>query len=206
MGKLFNRAKAVTATTGTGTITLGAAFSNAFCTFAEAGVANADKVTYVIEDGTDFEIGIGTYTSAGTTLSRDTVRISKIAGTAGTSKISLSGTANVYLSPSKEDLSEVIQTLTDGATINWDMGNSRIAQVTIAGNRTIAAPTTMLAGSALLIVNQDATGSRTLTWNAVFKWPGGVAPTLSTAANAKDVFSFVLDGTNLYGSYMNGLA
>src|SRR5262245_33617092 len=170
MPKLFNRAKVNTATTGTGTITLGVAFSNAFCTFAEAGVANADKVTYVIEDGNDFEIGIGTYTSAGTTLSRDTVRLSKIAGTAGTSKISLSGTAVAYLSPSKEDLSEVIQTLTDGATINWDMGNSRIAQVTIAGNRTIAAPTTMLAGSALLIVNQDATGSRTLTWNSVFKW------------------------------------
>jgi hypothetical protein len=206
MPKLFNRAKVNTATTGAGTMALGAAFTNAFCTFAEAGVINNDIVTYVIEDGNDFEIGIGTYTAAGTTLSRDTVRLSKIAGTAGTSKINLSGTAAVYLSPSKEDLSESNQTLTDGATINWSMANSRLATVTLGGNRTLSAPTNMLPGSAILFVRQDATGSRTLTWNSVFKWPGGVAPSLSTAANATDVFSFVLDGTNLYGTYMNGLA
>jgi len=206
MPKLFNRAKVNTATTGTGTVTLGAAFSNAFCTFAESGVANGDIVTYVIEDANDFEIGIGTYTSVGTTLSRDTVRLSKIAGAAGTSKINLSGTALVYLSPSKEDMTESNQTLTDGVTINWSMVNSRLATVTLGGNRTMAAPTNMLPGSAILLVKQDATGGRTLTWNAVFKWPGGVAPTLSAAANATDVFSFVLDGTNLYGTYMNGLA
>lgn len=104
MAKLFNRAKVNTATAGTGTMTLGAAVSNAFCTFAEAGVANSDVVAYVIEDGTNFEIGIGTYTSAGTTLSRDTVRLSKIGGTSGTTKLTLSGSAVVYLCPAKEDL------------------------------------------------------------------------------------------------------
>lgn len=111
MAKLFNRARMTTATTGTGTITLGAAVSNAFLTFAEAGVANADVVAYCIEDGTDFESGIGTYTSAGTTLSRTTVRNSKIGGTAGTSKINLSGTATVFLSPAKEDLLSISETV-----------------------------------------------------------------------------------------------
>lgn len=206
MAKLFNRARVNTSTVGAGTITLGAAFSNAFCTFAEAGVANGDIVTYVIEDGADFEIGIGTYTSVGPTLSRDTVRLSKIGGTAGASKINLSGSAVVYIAPSQEDITEVIQTLTDGVTINWSMANSRMAQVTLGGNRTMAAPTNMLPGSAILFVKQDATGGRTLTWNSAFKWPGGVAPALSSAANAVDVFSFVLDGTNLYGTYMMGLA
>lgn len=207
MPKVFNRVKmTVSGTPGTGTITLGTAVSNAFCTFAEAGVSNGDKVTYVIEDGTDFEIGAGTYTTSGTTLSRDTVRISKIGGTVGTSKLNLTSAAIVFIAPGKEDVQEVVQTLTDGATISWDMLNSRMATVTLAGNRTVAAPTNMLPGSALLFVRQDATGSRTLTWNSVFKWPGGVAPALSTAANAVDVFSFVLDGTNLYGTYMNALA
>jgi len=51
-------------------------------------------------------------------------------------------------------------------------------------------------------VVQDATGSRTLTWNSVFKWPAGVAPVLTTTANARDVFSFISDGNNLYGSYL----
>jgi hypothetical protein len=101
---LANRVKVNTATTGTGTVTLGAASSNAFCTFAEAGIANGNVVSYLIEEGTDFEIGRGTYTSAGTTLSRDTVLLSKIGGTAGTSKMNLGGVAVVSITAPKEDL------------------------------------------------------------------------------------------------------
>lgn len=107
MAKFFNRAKVNSATTGTGTLTLGAAVSSAFCTFAEAGAADGDAVAYVIEDGNDFEIGVGTYTASGTTLSRTTVRLSKISGTSGTTKINCSGAQVVYLSPAKEDLISV---------------------------------------------------------------------------------------------------
>ena len=61
MSKLFDRAGMTTSTTGTGTVTLGSAISNAYFTFAEAGVADGDPVTYalllalakVIHDGTD---------------------------------------------------------------------------------------------------------------------------------------------------------
>jgi hypothetical protein len=104
MAKLLNRVKLFTATTGTGTITLGAAFSTLFGTVAEAGGSDGDMFSYVIEDGHDFELGVGTYTASGTTFSRDTVRLSKIAGTSGTSKINLSGNAVVFLSPAREDL------------------------------------------------------------------------------------------------------
>ena len=98
MAKVYaNRVWMTTGTTGTGTITLGSAKAG-YATFAEGGVANADTVTYVIIDGNDFEIGTGTYTSSGTTMSRDTVHASKISGTAGTSKINLSGSAEVFLS------------------------------------------------------------------------------------------------------------
>jgi hypothetical protein len=96
------------------------------------------------------------------------------------------------------------QTLTDGATINWDTALGKSAKVTLGGNRTVAAPTNLVSGeSYTLSVIQDGTGSRTLTWNAVFKWPGGVAPVLTTTAAARDVFSFTADGSNLYGTYMN---
>lgn len=94
------------------------------------------------------------------------------------------------------------QTLTDGTTINWDVSAGSVATVTLGGNRTVAAPTNLKIGTYVLHVIQDGSGSRTLTWNSVFKWPAGVAPTLTTTANRRDLFSFVCDGTNLYGSYL----
>lgn len=90
-------------------------------------------------------------------------------------------------------------TLTDGATINWNTATGQVATVTLGGNRTFAAPTNLVNGGfyALEII-QDGTGSRTASWNAIFKFTGGVAPTLSTGASAKDYITFRSDGTNLY--------
>jgi len=95
--KYVNRAWMTTATTGTGTVTLVAAVSGDHYTFAEAGMSNGDTANYVIRDGDDVEMGVGTYTSSGTTFSRDTVTSSRISGTAGTSKISLSGSATIFI-------------------------------------------------------------------------------------------------------------
>jgi len=89
-------------------------------------------------------------------------------------------------------------TLTDGATLNWDTSLGQVAQVTLGGNRTFAAPTNLVNGGfySLLII-QDGTGSRTISWNAVFDFTGGTAPTLSTAAGSKDLIAWRSDGTNL---------
>jgi len=94
------------------------------------------------------------------------------------------------------------QILTDGPTINWDTSLGSVATVTLGGNRAVAAPTNLKIGSYILHIIQDGSGNRTVTWNSVFKWPAGVAPVLTTTANRRDLFSFVCDGTNLYGSYL----
>ena len=98
MVTLVNRAKVATATTGTGTITLGSAESG-YQTFADAGVADANVVRYFIEDGTDWEIGTGTYTASGTTLSRTVLESSN-----ADAALNLSGSAVVYVSAAAEDI------------------------------------------------------------------------------------------------------
>lgn len=98
MALVLNRAKMTTATTGTGTITLGSAVSG-FQSFASAGAANGEALRYVIEDGSNWEIGVGIYTSAGTTLSR-----SLLSSSTG-SLLSLTGSATVYVSPVDDDFS-----------------------------------------------------------------------------------------------------
>ena len=98
-------------------------------------------------------------------------------------------------------------TLTDGATINWNVATAQVAKVTLGGSRTMAAPTNLVdGGTYVLRVIQDATGSRTITWNAVFKWSGGTPPTLTATANGIDVISFTSDGTNLFGVAQTGFA
>lgn len=109
MTKLVNRAKMTTATTGTGTITLGSAVAS-YQSFATAGVVNGDTVRYVIEDGLDWEIGVGTYTSSGTTLSR-TLNESSTG-----SLLNLSGTATVFVTAAALDILDNISVGTSVAS------------------------------------------------------------------------------------------
>jgi len=74
-----DRVQETSTTTGTGTLTLAGAVSG-FQSFSAIG--NANTTYYAIVGGTEWEVGLGTYTSSGTTLSRDTVLASSNGGTA----------------------------------------------------------------------------------------------------------------------------
>ena len=91
----------------------------------------------------------------------------------------------------------VEDTLSDGSTVAWDVIASPVAKLTMAGNRTISAPsgTTPASGQFIsLLLIQDGTGSRTITWNAVYEFTGDEAPTLTTTANKGDLFTFRYNG------------
>jgi hypothetical protein len=86
-----------------------------------------------------------------------------------------------------------IGTLTDGATITPDFDANQNFSVTLGGNRTLANPSNIDAGqTGSIFVVQDGTGSRTLSFGAYWKFPGGTAPTLSTAAGSVDRIDYIV--------------
>jgi hypothetical protein len=87
-------------------------------------------------------------------------------------------------------------TLTDGATPSWNAITQPVAKITIAGNRTIGAASGGVAGAFIsLLIIQDGTGSRTMTWNAAYEFASDTAPTLTTTANLGDLFVFRYNGS-----------
>lgn len=109
-GKYVNQARMNTSTVGTGTLTLTTAVAP-FNTFATAGIINNDIVAYSIIDGTaNSEKGWGVYTSAGTTLTRNV-----FTSTNGNAAINLSGSAQVFIDPSAQDLVFLLTSAQAGA-------------------------------------------------------------------------------------------
>jgi hypothetical protein len=163
MAKLFNRAKMTTSTTGSGTVTLGGA-SVGYQSFADAGVSNGDVVQYVIEEGGNFEIGTGTYSSTGTSLTRSPTESSN-SGAA----ISLSGAATVSITAVADDLNRLqhegstkVEPTSTGATVT---GN--LAVTGTVDGRDVAADGTKLDGiESGATADQTAAEIRTLVESA----------------------------------------
>ena len=127
----------------------------------------------------------------------DDIKYQKGVPTESTTNFAVLNAHNVY----SKAQGSAITTLTDAATVVWDMAPSNVYYVTLGGNRIIGAPTNVKPGYTYILFIDQGAGSRTLTWNAAFLWAGGTAPTLATGAAAVDVVSFVAgpDGS-LYGS------
>lgn len=175
MVTLVNRAKMSTSTSGTGTITLGSA-SSGYQSFADAGVADGDVVRYVIEDGTAWEVGYGTYTASGTTLTRNVMESSN-----ADAAINLSGSATVFVGAAAEDVPNGVDATTVTAsggtyTLNLAENDTFATSTNITSATTVAlsnVPTTSFKGTF-----QFNTGGGSITWPAAFDWETGVAPEL----------------------------
>lgn len=97
-------------------------------------------------------------------------------------------------------------TVDDQATLVWDLDIGQTAEVVLQGNRTLGNPTNIQdGGTYILVVSQDSTGGRTLSYGSLYKWAAGVAPILTTTGSAVDVLSFVAHGGFMLGSFLPDL-
>jgi hypothetical protein len=159
---LADRVQDVTLTTGTGTITLAGTPPTGFQSFAVIG--NGNTTYYTIYGGNDWEVGIGTYTSVGTSLSRDTVLASSNSG----SLVNFgAGEKTVFVTYPAE------------RSVNEDAAGN--VNIDITGNAATATKATNLAaGTAGAIPYQTAANTTTFLSSASGVLVGGNPPTFST--------------------------
>jgi len=111
-----------------------------------------------------------------------------------TKALTASDVADNLITSAKLNYSET--TLTDGSTISWDASTEDVAKVTLGGNRTLGSASNGTTGQFIsLLIIQDGTGSRTLTWNAAYEFASDTAPTLTTTAAKGDLFVFRYNGS-----------
>lgn len=97
---------------------------------------------------------------------------------------------------------EEVATANTGTAYTIDLANGSVQALTLTGNATFTFPTVTAGRSFLLVLRQDATGGRTVTWPTVtnpVRWPGGTAPTITSTASRTDLYAFTADGTRWYG-------
>ena len=158
MVKLVNRAKMTTATTGTGTITLGSAVDG-FQTFTAAGVADGDTVRYCIEDGTSsFELGSGVFTASGTTLTRVVSESSN-----SNNAINLSGDAIVFITAIAADIqpttfTTTVFTATANQTTFSVSYTVNFVEVFLNGSKLSAADFTATNGTSIVLASGATVG------------------------------------------------
>lgn len=92
-------------------------------------------------------------------------------------------------------------------SIAWNLSTAQTAKHTATEDTTLANPTNMKdGGTYILRWTQHASSPKTLAFGSAYKWPGGVAPTVTATNGAVDIFTFVSDGTNMYGTSVLALA
>ena len=142
-----------------------------------------------------------TITSVGTTFPNNYLANSSV--TLGNTSVSLGSTASnignvTLINTTVTNYTETPYTANSSTAITLALTNGTFQIITLTGNATITMPTATSGKSFLLLLKQDGTGGRTVTWSTV-KWPGNTAPTITSTASRQDIFSFFADGTNWYG-------
>jgi len=174
----------------------------------ETGKANDG---YLISSGNDFYLVNNNtgkdmlFLTGGTATANERLRITStgnlgIGKAAPAYKVDVKGRGSFDSTLNAPAYTSTFQTLTFGTTTTWDQTKGATATITLTGNSTLAITNAVAGMYGLIKVQQDATGSRTLTLpsgSKVINGGGGVV-TLSTIANSIDILSYFYDGTNYF--------
>jgi len=182
---------AATITTGTiPTLTTGTTTSTAeIVTSGTIATLNSTTGTIATLNSTTGTIGNLT-----TTLTGD-LTISAGVATASTATVAKLAAAQEYTAAHNFNAT----TLTSGNSIAWNLSANQVARLVLSTNGTMADASNKVDGAVYILLVTQGTGSNTLAWNATYKWPGGTTPTLTTGSAKSDIFTFVSDGTSLFG-------
>jgi hypothetical protein len=122
---------------------------------------------------------------------------------AGASIVTYTGTETLtnktLTNPTITNYVETPYSANSSTAITLALTNGTVQIITLTGNATITMPTAVSGKSFTLLLKQDATGSRTVTWSTV-SWPSGTAPTITSTASKMDKYVFISDGTSWFGS------
>jgi hypothetical protein len=143
--------------------------------------------------GSLVNVTTGTIGNLSTTLAGD-LTISAGTATVGT-RVAVVNTAQEYTAAHNFNAT----TLVSGSSIAWDLAANQVARLVLSTNGTMADATNKVDGATYILLVTQGTGSNTLDWNATYKFPGGTTPTLTTGSAKSDIFTFVSDGTSLFG-------
>jgi hypothetical protein len=161
---------------------------------------DAGPVLKVSKGGTGISsFGTGVATWLGTPSSANLA--AAVTGETGSGAL-VFGTAPTISNPTVTNYVETPYSATPTSTITLDLANGTVQIITLGGNVTITMPTATSGKSFVMMLKQDGTGSRTVTWSTV-KWAGGTAPTITSTASRLDLLSFFADGTNWYGAVIS---
>jgi hypothetical protein len=183
-----------TLTAGTTTSTA-ANITNGTIQTLTASTANISQGSANLTQGTIATLNstTGTIGNFTTTLTGD-LTISTGSATVGT-RVAVVNTAQEYTAAHNFNAT----TLVSGNSIAWNLQSNQVARLVLSTTGTMADATNKVDGATYILLVTQGTGSNTLDWNATYKWPGGTKPTLTVGSAKSDIFTFVSDGTSLFG-------
>jgi hypothetical protein len=119
--------------------------------------------------------------------------------TSGSGTVVALATGATLTNPTVTNYVETLYSANTSTAITVDLANGTVQNLTLTGNATITMPTAVAGKSFIIILSQDGTGSRTVTWSTV-SWPSATAPTITSTASKKDIYSFFSNGTSWFGA------